>query len=362
LPEDAIASRIAGDSFLVYLPNHDAEQAAARARVILRDATQCSVGTGDKSIALSLSCGVVRIQSVQAGLGGPIATAQRACAGCHASGGNCVEIHLDVDPSMMRRKKSGGDVFRLQNAPEESRFCICAQKIVSSADFNLVHGIECFVRMQDDTDQTIVPVDKVIDHSVISNTLRKIRPFRTMLFEAQVNIAINVSDQCIEDEVFIESIERWLAKSKLAPGLMLFEITETIAGSNLSRAERLIARLRRHGCRFALVRFGAGVDSLSYLKALPVSYVKIDGSFTRELVSDERSASTVQTIVQIAQSLGIKSIAENVESLPLAERVRDLAVDYLQGAVVHRPETLRRTLDSIAAAHAQRHRQSMLEI
>jgi diguanylate cyclase (GGDEF)-like protein len=365
LPEDAISSRIGGDSFVIYLPNHDEERAAARARVIVQAAGRCSIGPAGKSITLSLRCGVVGIESVTGGLGVPIAAAQIACARCKQSGGNRVEIYRDRDADMMRRKHDIFEVSKLRSALGENRFCIYAQKIVSSADLNETHGVECLVRMLSESGEIIPPGEffpsaqryqmlQAIDHWVISTALREIRPFRTMLNESRVSVAINISGQSLQDEVFVDSIEHWLADSLVAPGQILFEITETAAISNLSRAERLIGRLRRHGCRFSLDDFGTGVNSLAYLKCLPVSQVKIDGSFTRDLLANERSAVMVQTIVQVARSLEIESVAECVETLPVAKRVRDLGVNYVQGYAVHRPEPLRSLLASMKAAESAR--------
>jgi diguanylate cyclase (GGDEF)-like protein len=365
LPDDAITSRIGGDSFLVYLPNHDAETAASRARLVLEAAAGCAVGPPPKSMGLSLSCGAVRIYSPQSGLGGPIATAQIACASCKEHGGNRVEIYLDIDAGMMQRKHDIVAVSKLRDALAAGRFRIFAQKIVASVDLNAVHGVECLVRMVGDKGGIIPPADffpsaqryqllQAIDHWVIPNTLREIKPFRTFLYEAKVSVAINISGQSIEDEVFVDSVERWVAESLVAPGLILFEITETAAISNMARAERLIGRLREYGCRFSLDDFGTGVNSLSYLKILPVSQVKIDGSFTRDLLSNERSAIMVKTIVQMAKSLGIDSVAECVETVPVAQRVRELGVDYLQGFAVHKPEPLVDLLKAIKLAESQR--------
>jgi len=365
LPEDSITSRIGGDSFLVYLPNHDAEQAAARAQLILHAAGRCSVGPEPKHIALSLSCGVVRVYPSEAGLGGAIATAQIACASCKEHGGNRVEIHRDIDPGSMRRQPDIVEIGKLRDALAQGRFCIYAQKIVSSMDFDAIHGIECLVRMLGDAGQVITPGEffpcaqryqllQAIDHWVMSNTLREIKPFRTLLSDARLHVGINISGQSIEDEAFVESMERWLADSEVAPRSVLFEITETAAISNMARAERLMGRLRQRGCRFSLDDFGTGVNSLAYLKILPVSYVKIDGSFTRDLLSNDRSDVMVQTIVQMSRSLGIESVAECVESQPVTERLRVLGVDYIQGFAAHRPEPLTGLLDSIRAGEAKR--------
>jgi len=365
LPQDAITSRIGGDSFIVYLPGHDAEQAAARAQTILQSATACCVGEGEKSIALSLSCGVVRLHSSASGLGGAIATAQMACASCKKSGGNRLEIHLDVDAGMMHRKHDTFEVSRLRRALAEGRFRIYAQKIVSSRDLGEVRSIECLVRMVGEAGEILHPDEflpcaqshrmlHAIDDWVISHALKEIKPFRTTLFETKIGLSINISGQSLQDEAFVDSIERWIADSRIAPALIVFEITETSAISNMARAERLIGRLRQQGCRFALDDFGTGVNSLSYLKCLPVSYAKIDGSFTRDLLSNDRAAAMVETIVQISKALGIESIAESVESLAVADRVRELGVDYVQGFVAHRPEPLVGLLDAIKSSESKR--------
>jgi diguanylate cyclase (GGDEF)-like protein len=372
LPDDAVTSRIGGDSFLVYLPNHDADQAAARAARILAAAGECCIGPEPKQIALSLSCGVVRLLGDTLALGGPIATAQIACAHCKEHGGNRVEIRLEVDAGVMRRKAGILDASTLRNALADGRFCIYAQKIVSSSDFNEIHGIECLVRMQGEDGRIIGPADffptaqrhqllQVIDLWVISKALRELREFRTTLLDSKVHVAINISGQSIQDETFVDTVERRLNDSGVAPGLILFEIAETAAISYMARAERLMGRLRQRGCLFSLDDFGTGINSLSYLKILPISHVKIDGSFTRDLESIDRADDMVQTIAQMSRALGIESVAECVESQPAADRLRVLGVPYIQGFTAHRPEPLRELLGSIQFDESQRRRPLCLD-
>jgi diguanylate cyclase (GGDEF)-like protein len=371
LPHDAVTSRIGGDSFVVYLPGHDSEEAYSRAIQLLKAAADCSIGPEDRSITLSLSCGVVQIYSVESGLGGPIATAQMASASAKEHGGNRVEIYLDVDASMMRRRHDIFEVSKLRTALAAGSFCLFAQKIVAAMDLQDVRSMECLVRMVGEDGEIIAPGEfmpsahryqmmHAIDHWVISNTLRAIKPYRTLLFEAKIKVAINISGQSIQDEVFVDAIEGWLKDSMIAPALIVFEITETAAISNLARAERLIRRLKQLGCGFSLDDFGTGVNSLSYLKTLPVAYVKIDGSFTRDLLSNSRSQVMVQTIVQMSKSLGIECVAECVESLPIAERVRGLGVDYVQGFIAHRPEPLGDLLESLKTDQSRRMRHLFL--
>jgi len=365
LPDDAIACRIGGDSFIVLLPNHDTEKACARAKNVISLASRDSVGPEASRVSLSMRAGVVRIYSVEGGINGPLANAQMACKSAKDHGGNRVEVYLDIDDSMMRRRTDVFEVANLRSALVESRFCLYAQRIVSARDHSQVSGIECLIRMVSENGRIVPPGEflpsaqryqmlQAIDHWVISKALREIRPFRGTLLDSRINVAINISGQSIQDEVFIEAIERWLVESMVAPALVRFEITEMAAISNLARAERLIRKLRQYGCGFALDDFGTGVNSLSYLKSLPVTCVKIDGSFTRDLLSNNRSDVVVKTIVQLCQSLGIECVAECVESAPIALRLRELQVDHVQGYLVHMPEPMLGVLESLQSEASQR--------
>lgn len=202
---------------------------------------------------------------------------------------------------------------------------------------------------------------QVIDLWVISKALRELREFRTTLLDSKVHVAINISGQSIQDEAFVDTVERRLDDSGVAPGLILFEIAETAAISYMARAERLMGRLRQRGCLFSLDDFGTGINSLSYLKILPISHVKIDGSFTRDLESIDRADDMVQTIAQMSRALGIESVAECVESQPAADRLRVLGVPYIQGFTAHRPEPLRELLGSIQFDESQRRRPLCLD-
>ena len=365
LPEDAITCRIGGDSFVALLPNHDAEQASARAKNVINLASRDSVGPEVARVPLSVRAGVVRIYTLEAGINGPLANAQMACKSAKEHGGNRVEIYLDIDDSMMRRRTDVFEIANLRSALVESRFVLYGQRIVSAKSHSEVTGVECLIRMVSENGRIVPPGEflpsaqryqmlQAIDHWVISKALMEIKPFRSTLLDSRINIAINISGQSIQDEVFIEAIERWLVESMVAPALVRFEITEMAAISNLARAERLIRKLRGYGCGFALDDFGTGVNSLSYLKSLPVSCVKIDGSFTRDLLSNNRSDVVVKTIVQLCQSLGIECVAECVESAPIAQRLRELQVDHIQGFLVHMPEPLQGLLETLQNEASQR--------
>jgi len=125
--------------------------------------------------------------------------------------------------------------------------------------------------------------------------------------------------------------------SPLPPGTVNFEITETSVIRSVVEAGKLMSALREMGCQFAMDDFGSGLSSFDYLKKLPVDYLKIDGKIVRNILSDETNRIFVKSIIDIGHALGIKTIAEFVETDAILEVVRDLGADYAQGFFIHRP-------------------------
>ena len=143
--------------------------------------------------------------------------------------------------------------------------------------------------------------------------------------------AINVSGQSIGDPDFLDYVLSELDQSGVAPERICFEITETAAISRLTEAARFVARLTERGCKFALDDFGVGMSSFGYLKNVPVHFLKIDGSFVRSMRDSQIDLGMVQTINRIGHELGLKTIAEHVESPELLEALREVGVDWAQG-------------------------------
>jgi EAL domain-containing protein (putative c-di-GMP-specific phosphodiesterase class I) len=150
--------------------------------------------------------------------------------------------------------------------------------------------------------------------------------------------AINLSAQTVEDDGFAAFVLQRLERYRVPADRVCFEITETAAVASMIRVVALMAELRRAGCKFSLDDFGAGMASFGYLKNLPVDYVKIDGSFIRNLETDATSASIVRAVTDIGHQLGLKVVAEWVGDDKTAEILRAAGVDYAQGFHLHRPE------------------------
>ena len=140
-------------------------------------------------------------------------------------------------------------------------------------------------------------------------------------------------------------MRRLLNRYNLPRGLLCFEVTETTAISNLTKAAQMMHELKGMGCRFALDDFGIGMSSFAYLKYLPVDYIKIDGVFVRDLASDPMDSAIVEAINRIAHILGLQTVAEFVEDATILERLRVMGVDYAQGYYVAQPEALVKTMN-----------------
>jgi EAL domain-containing protein (putative c-di-GMP-specific phosphodiesterase class I) len=194
----------------------------------------------------------------------------------------------------------------------------------------------------------------VIDRWVVEKTIASLKPHAALLANRPLGFAINCSGQSLSDDDFHDFISEALVTSGLDPAIFCFEVTETAAIQNLGKAESLMRRLRKLGCRIALDDFGTGLSSLSYLKALPVDVLKIDGSFVRDILKDPRSDSMVAAIAQLARSMSIETVAEYVETDEIRTRIASLGVDYGQGYAIGRPEPLAELLMElpvIAAAY-----------
>jgi EAL domain-containing protein (putative c-di-GMP-specific phosphodiesterase class I) len=179
-----------------------------------------------------------------------------------------------------------------------------------------------------------------IDRWVVDHTFEALHAHRSMLQDRLARFAINLSGQSIGDEALLQLIEKRLTDSGIPADLICFELTEIAAVADLDRAEAFMQRLRTFGCQFALDDFGTGASSLAYLKSLPVSVLKIDGTFVRDVLTNPRSDSMVKAIAQLARTMGMTTVAEYVETDELRVRMANLGVDYGQGFAIGKPMAL----------------------
>jgi EAL domain-containing protein (putative c-di-GMP-specific phosphodiesterase class I) len=220
---------------------------------------------------------------------------------------------------------------------------------------------ELLLRMTDDGGQSIAPdrflsaaeryqLAPAIDRWVVKHVLDTLGPRAAGLSARRASFAVNISGQSLGDPDFCTFLEEALRDSGLPPQLIAFELTETAAVANIVRAETLMRRLRELGHEVALDDFGRGLSSLGYLKALPVTCLKIDGSLVRDVVGDERSQAMLSAIVGLARAMRLATVAECVESEEIRRITRDLGVQYGQGFAIARPAPMDKVIGAVLGA------------
>jgi Amt family ammonium transporter len=249
-------------------------------------------------------------------------------------------------------------VGTLRRALAQDRFRLEAQPIVPLNGAVSGAKFELLLRMTDENGESISPekflsaaeryqLAPAIDRWVVRRVLATLGEHSDALQRRGACFAVNISGQSLGDAEFAAFLEGELRQSGLPPQLMTFEVTETAAVANIVRAEALIRRLRELGFGVALDDFGRGLSSLTYLKTLPVTTLKIDGSFVRDVVGDDRSQAMLSAIVQLAHAMGLATVAECVESDQIHDITRRLGVEYGQGFSIGRPTPLERVIGGL---------------
>ena len=252
---------------------------------------------------------------------------------------------------MMRRHDDAVAVGQLRAALKSDRLVLYAQRIAAVNRAGSLGGFELLLRMQSIDGELIAPGPLItaaqryqllptIDRWVVQRSLQMLAPYRTMLKRRELTMSINLSGQSLGDASCLLQFKQQLRDANLPRGCFTVEITEQAAVTNLARAAAMIEELGSLGCRFALDDFGTGANTLSQLKNLRVSRVKIDGSFIRDIQTNRNSLATVKAIVKLARELSIETVAEYVESEAILTLVRELGIDYAQGYAIGRPEPL----------------------
>ena len=353
LAPGAFAARISGDRFAALLPT-GAVDAAQFAESLREGAEKLGGMQGEQRVHVSVSIGVAALESGSGELMHSLAAAETACKAAKDRGRNRVETYKTDDPSLVRRFADISIAARLRVAITEDRLRLDAQ-LISPFITGATPQYELLLRMIDEDGATLGPdrflsaanryqLMPVIDRWVVDRAVALLAPHAALLSKRSVGFAINISGQSLYDDSFADFLIDKLEHCGLEPSLFSFELTENATVANIDRAESLMRRLRRLGCGVALDDFGTGLSSLSYLRQLPVSTLKIDGSFVRDVLKDARAESMVQAIAQLARSMSITTVAEYVETEELRHRVAALGVDYGQGFAIGRPAPLQELL------------------
>jgi diguanylate cyclase (GGDEF)-like protein/PAS domain S-box-containing protein len=343
-------ARLGGDEFGILLENCTLEEAIETAEALLKAVQEFRFVWEDRSFRLGASIGVVPIAPETASVAELLTAADSACAAAKEAGRNRVQTWQENDIDLMRRRREMQWAARINNALEESRFELFRQPIMPLQNDDQGAHYELLLRMRDEQGQIIAPdvfinaaerygLTPNIDRWVISNALR------WLVSEADERerlamCSINLSGQSLCDDKFLPFVIEQFEHSGLDATKICFEITETAAIASYSQANRVINSLKELGCKFALDDFGTGLSSFGYLKHFPVDFLKIDGSFVKEILHDPIDREMVRSINEIGHLTGKKTIAEFVENKELITMLRGMGVDYAQGYGVGEPRRI----------------------
>ncbi len=347
---DDVLARLGGDEFGVLIMDVVDRAAAEEVAERMRRQIDGYVFVWEQtSYTVSASIGVVMIDQPEASLDDLLAHADTACYLAKESGRNRVHFYSAHDDDATRRQSEMEWANRLRWAVDEHRLMLKYQEVWPlAADSERAVRIELLLRFRDENGRPVVPgafmpaaeryglmpmIDRWVIETAIAN-FNNLHPSGASLRMA----TINLSGASIEEEQLADRILGLLDTHGVDPERVCFEITETVAVRNLSRVARLIERLRSVGCKFALDDFGAGMSSFGYLKNLPVDFIKIDGSFIRDMLEDPMSEAIVRAVTDIGHRRGLRIVAEWVDSDEVVEALIKLGVDYGQGFVLHEPE------------------------
>jgi len=346
LSSEQVLARLGGDEFAV-LVAEDRDFSYKVAEQIRKTIEGFHYTYKSRRFTLGVSIGLVEVDNPFLNVQAILSMADTACFMAKDEGRNRIRIYTDDDEAIKFRQREMDWVSTLTEAIEQDQFVLFGQKI--SANDHLRHGAhyEVLLRMKGLDGQLISPVSflpaaerynmaTVIDRWVISHFFHWLNENPKHLDELDV-ASINLSGASIGDRIFDQFLQEIIAETNIPPHKICFEITESMAITNLGNTTDFISRYKAMGYRFALDDFGTGFSSYAYLKELGVDYVKIDGIFVKDIIHDKVGLAMVKSIYEVSQVLDIQCVAEFVEDDLILGKLSEIGIQYSQGYAIHKP-------------------------
>ncbi|HHC74585.1 MAG TPA: EAL domain-containing protein [Thiothrix sp.] len=357
-------ARLGGDEFAILLQGCPVSRAIGIIEGILQELRAFRFIWQEKNFVIGASVGIVEFNShVSHSLKGLLTTADKACYMAKKLGRDqyfVLNLEKSINSADIQLLEWGK---YLQNALKNHDFTLFAQPIVSLQDEHHAHShqqYEIFVRLPHDqntfTPGSFMPeaerlgLTEAIDRWVLTNTFAALSHIQQQAQQqkhphkpASVNLSdqyrfmINLSSQSVQNPQFADYITEQIIQSGLPAALFCFEVSEPVTVAHFAQTKALFTALRRSGCSCSLDDFGSGFSSLSYLRELPVNYLKIDGGFVQNLASNDIDAAMVRAVNQVGRVMNLYSIAESVEDEATLEALRRIGVDFAQGYFCGRP-------------------------
>jgi diguanylate cyclase (GGDEF)-like protein/PAS domain S-box-containing protein len=344
--------RIGGDEFALLLVGCPLEKARQIADNVVRSVNEYRFVWKDKIFSVGVSIGLVEIGRSAGSIEDIMSSADSACYVAKKQGGLHVHVYSAREEASARHSGEIHWLQKLQGALRDSKFELYFQPIVHARATGVAGpALEVFVRLLGEGGQPAVPpsqfiraaeryrlmphVDRWVVQAVLSALGRgglKLPPGRS--------VAVNIAGQTLGDAEFLEFVVDCFDHTGANPGDICFEVTESSVFANLDHAQRFIGVLHGMGCEFALDDFGSGFSSFSTLKTLPMDYLKIDGSFIKNLAGDTVNQAMVTAMIELSRSLNFRVVAEQVEDQQSLDTVTGMGIDFVQGFIVGRPQPL----------------------
>ena len=351
IEHEHVLARLGGDQFGVVVTDVDLDGGSEVARSLVTLLNRKFVWD-EKSYNVTVSIGVAPVAPGSSTVNEVLAAGDDACALVKEHGGNGVEVYKTSDFVFARRKGEMQWIARLTDALEEDRFALYHQVIVplGGPETTDREKYEILLRLRDHDGGLVSPGEFItaaeryklmpsIDRWVVSAACRYVALARQKGIDIPL-ICVNLSGASVIDDSLLDYMLRTFDEQQVEASSFCFEVTETSAIQNFGRAISLITKLREAGAVFALDDFGNGFSSFSYLKRLPVDYLKIDGSFVKDIENDEIDLAMVEAVNNIGHAMGMKTIAEYVHNESIRTNLREIGVDFAQGYTVSRPTPL----------------------
>ena len=344
-------ARLGGDEFGVLLQGCDLDRAQVIAADLLAAVREHRFQWEGKAFTVGVSIGLVAINTGTDSRAEVFNAADTACYTAKEQGRNRVCVFQSSNADMAQRRTEMGWAARLTRALEEERLVLHYQPYLSLGAHSAAgQHIEILLRLIDEDGKLVMPgsflpaaerygVMPAIDRWVVKTVFGRYRDLLAQM-GAPLTCAINLSGTTLNSEGILEFIREQSEHYQLPPGAICFEITETAAINNMRHATQFMRELKALGFSFALDDFGIGTSSLAYLKTLPVDYLKIDGSFVRNIATDLVDRAMADTINRVGHIMGLQTVGEYAESAAVIEELRTLGVDFAQGYGVQRPQAL----------------------
>ncbi len=355
LRQTDVLARLGGDEFAIILDGCSIYQAKIICNEIIKKIKDSRFNWGKNSFEAGASIGIVPITKLTASVSEVMSSVDAACYEAKDKGRNRIQVFEPNNAEYVKHRLETSWIQKIKSAIDNNEFELYFQELRNiNPKYKTPTSIELLIRLNDNgkviSPDSFIPTAErynlmpLIDEWVINNTFDFINAYNKVN-NSDIRVAINLSGQSLSDDNVLNLITNKLRKNKhLKKELVCFEITETSAIANLSKAIEFIAQIKQMGCKFSLDDFGSGLSSFSYLKSMPVDNLKIDGIFIRDINIDPINKIFVESIHNISKIMGIKTTAEYVENKEILECIKTIGIDYAQGYHISKPAPVKTLL------------------